>query len=37
MDGAGKVLEHVPDLISKVKVEQIEIMNFRDRMDMMVF
>ena len=37
MDGAKKVLEDAPDPVSKVEVEQMEIINFRDRMDMMVF
>jgi hypothetical protein len=37
VDGMGKVFEDMPDPISKVKVEQGEIMNFRDGMDMMVF
>ena len=37
MDGAGKVLEDVPDPIGEVKVERVEIMNFRDGVYMMVF
>ena len=37
MDGVGKVLEDVPDPISKVKVEQVEIMNFGDGVYMMAF
>ena len=37
MDGAGKVLEDVPDPISKVKVEQVEIMNFGDGVYRMAF
>ena len=37
MDGAGEVLENAPDPISEVKVEQVEIMNFGDGVDMMVF
>ena len=37
MDGAGKVLEDVPDPISEVEVEQVEIMNFGDGMYMMAF
>ena len=37
MDGAGKVLEDMPDSISKVEVERVEIMNFRDGMYMMAF
>jgi hypothetical protein len=37
VDGAGKVLEDMPDPVSKVKVEQVEIMNFGDGMDMMAF
>ena len=37
MDGVGKVLEDVPDPISKVEVERVEIMNFRDGMYMMAF
>ena len=37
MDGAGKVLEDAPDPISKVKVEQMEIMSFGDGMYMMAF
>ena len=30
MNGVGEVLEDVPDPISEVKVERVEIMNFRD-------
>jgi hypothetical protein len=30
VDGAGKVLEDVPDPVSEVEVERVEIMNFRD-------
>ena len=37
MDGAGKVLEDAPDPIGEVKVERVEIMNFRDGVYMMVF
>ena len=37
VDGAGKVLEDVPDPISEVEVEQVEIMNFGDGMYMMAF
>ena len=37
MDGVGNVFDDAPDPISEVKVEQVEIMNFRDHMDMMVF
>ena len=37
MDGAGKVLEDIPDPISKVEVERVEIMNFGDGMYMMAF
>ena len=37
VDRAGKVLEDAPDPIGEVKVNQVEIMNFRDGMNMMVF
>ena len=37
MDGAGKVLEDVPDPIREVKVERVEIMNFGDGVYMMAF
>jgi hypothetical protein len=37
VDGVGKVLEDVPDPISKVTVKRMEIMNFGDRMDVMAF
>ena len=37
MDGVGKVLEDMPDPIGKLKVEQVEIMNFGDGVYMMVF
>ena len=37
MNGAGKVLEDVPDPISKVEVERVEIMNFGDGVYMMAF
>ena len=37
MDGAGKVLEDVPDPVSEVKIEQVEIMNFGDGVYMMAF
>ena len=37
MDGVRKVLDHVPDPVSKVEVEQVEIMNFGDGMNMMAF
>jgi hypothetical protein len=37
MDGAGKVLEDVPDPVSEVKVKQMEIMDLGDRMDVMPF
>ena len=37
VDGARKVFEDAPDPISEVEVEQVEIMNFGDGMDMMVF
>ena len=37
MDGVGKVLEDAPDPISKVEVEQVEIINFRDGVYMMAF
>ena len=37
MDGVEKVLEDAPDPISEVEVEPMEIMNFGDRMDVMVF
>ena len=37
MDGAGKVLEDVPDPVSEVKVERVEVMNFGDGMYMVAF
>ena len=37
MDGAGKVFEDMPDSVDEVEVEQMGIMNFGDRMDMMAF
>jgi hypothetical protein len=37
VDGAGKVLEDTPDPVSKVEVEQVEIMNFGDGVYMMAF
>ena len=37
VDGAGKVFEDVPDPVSEVEVERVEIMNFRDGVDMMAF
>ena len=37
MDGAGKVLEDVPDPISEVEVKRVEIMNFGDGVYMMAF
>ena len=37
MDGAGKVLEDVPDPIGEVEVDRVEIMNFRDGVYMMAF
>ena len=37
MDEAGKALEDTPDLVSKVKVKQIKIMDFGDGMDVMSF
>ena len=37
MDGAGKVFEDMPDPVSEIKVERVEIMNFGDGVDMMVF
>ena len=36
MDGAGEVLENVPDPISEVKVKRIEIVDFEDGMDVML-
>ena len=32
MDGAGKILEDVPDPIGEVEVERVEIINFGDGM-----
>ena len=37
MDGAGKVLEDVPDPVGKVEVERVAIMNFGDGVYMMAF
>ena len=37
MDGAGKVLEDMPDPISEVEVKRVEIMNFGDDVYMMAF
>ena len=37
VDGVGKVLEDVPDPISKAEVERVEIMNFGDGVYMMAF
>ena len=37
MNGAGKVLENVPDSIGEVEVERVEVMNFGDGVYMMVF
>ena len=37
MDRVGKVLEDVPDPVSEVEVERVEIINFRDGVYMMAF
>ena len=37
MDRAGEVLENAPDTVSEVEVKGIEIINFQDGIDVMLF